>query len=29
MEPSHYEEVPAHLVDAICAGHKREVEEEE
>ena len=29
MEPSHYEEVPAHLVDAICAEHKREIEEEE
>jgi elongation factor G len=29
MEPSHYEEVPAHLVDGICAEYKREIEEEE
>ncbi len=29
MEPSHYEEVPAHLVEAICAEYKRVAEEEE
>lgn len=29
MEPSHYEEVPAHLIEAICAEHKREIEEED
>jgi len=29
MEHAKYEEVPAHLVDAICAEHKREIEEED
>lgn len=29
MEPSHYEEVPAHLVEAICTEYGRQVEEEE
>jgi elongation factor G len=29
MEPSHYEEVPAHLIEAICAEYKRVAEEEE
>lgn len=29
MEHSHYEEVPAHLLEAICAEYKRAAEEEE
>ncbi|MDI9602313.1 MAG: elongation factor G [Armatimonadota bacterium] len=29
MEPSHYEEVPAHLVESICTEYGREIEEEE